>query len=126
MNAPKELRYTKSHEWVKKTPEGTVIVGLTDYAQSELGDIVFVNLPTVGDTLTVGSPFGDVESVKTVSDVYSPVSGTVAAINEQLIDAPELINTDCYDAWLLEAADVSQTDELLSAEEYEALVQKEG
>lgn len=125
MNNPKDLMYTKSHEWVKKIGENTVQIGLTDFAQSELGDLVFVNLPAVGDPLVVGEAFADVESVKAVSDVYSPVTATVSAINEQLIDEPELINSECYDAWILEAEDVSLQDEMLTAEEYEAFLQEE-
>lgn len=123
MNIPKDLMYTKSHEWVKDTGENTVKIGLTDHAQSELGDLVFVNLPAVGDALVVGDAFADVESVKAVSDVYSPVTGTVAAVNEALLDDAALINTDCYDAWFVEAENVSLRDEMLSAEEYEAFVQ---
>lgn len=126
MNTPKELKYTASHEWVKGTGEKTVQIGLTDHAQSELGDLVFVNLPTVGDAVVVGDTFGDVESVKAVSDIYSPVTGTIIAINEQLLDNPALINNDCYDAWLVEVGDVSQQDELLDADAYEELVGKEG
>ena len=94
------LLYAKSHEWVKE--EGDVVtIGLTDYAQSELGDLVFVNLPEEGDSVSVGEAFGDVESVKAVSDVYSPVSGVVCEINEELLDAPESINGAPYDAWFI-------------------------
>lgn len=125
MNIPANLKYTKSHEWLKKTAEGTIQIGLTDFAQSELGDLVFVNLPSVGDALTVGESFADVESVKAVSDVYSPVTGAVAAVNELLLDDPALINNDCYDAWLVEAEDVELEDELLDAEEYEAFLKEE-
>lgn len=95
------LKYTKSHEWVKENEDGTVTVGLTDYAQQELGDLVFVNLPEVGDAVTAGEAFGDVESVKAVSDVFSPVSGDVAEINEELLDAPQMINETPYDAWMI-------------------------
>lgn len=125
MNIPNDLLYTKTHEWLKKTGEATVQIGLTDFAQSELGDLVFVNLPAVGDALTAGESFSDVESVKAVSDVYSPVSGFVASINDILLDQPELINENCYDAWLIEAEDVTIAEDLLSAEEYEALIQEE-
>ncbi|MDL2219825.1 glycine cleavage system protein GcvH [Ruminococcaceae bacterium OttesenSCG-928-O06] len=126
MNIPKELKYTKTHEWVQDTGEGTLRIGLTDYAQHELGDLVFVNLPSEGDGLTAGLAFADVESVKAVSDIYSPVTGTVVAVNEVLLDDPALINSDPYDAWLCVAGDVGETEELLSAEEYEALLAKEG
>ena len=119
MEVRAELKYTKSHEWVKE--EGGVwTIGLTDYAQSALGDLVFVNLPEAGDSVEAGEVFGDVESVKAVSDVYSPVTGEVEEINEELLDAPEKINGAPYDAWFIKVKDVSGTEELLSAEEYEA------
>ena len=116
------LKYTKSHEWVKENEDGTVTVGLTDYAQQELGDLVFVNLPEVGDAVTAGEAFGDVESVKAVSDVFSPVSGDVAEINEELLDAPQMINETPYDAWMVKVENVGDAEELLSAAEYEAFV----
>ena len=112
------LLYAKSHEWVKE--EGDVVtIGLTDYAQSELGDLVFVNLPEEGDSVSVGEAFGDVESVKAVSDVYSPISGVV------LLDAPESINGAPYDAWFIKVKEVSEKEELLSPSEYEAFVASE-
>ena len=118
------LLYSKSHEWVKE--EGDIaIIGLTDFAQSELGDLVFVNLPEEGDEVTVGEAFSDVESVKAVSDVYSPVSGIVCEINEELLDAPEKINEEPYEAWFVKVKDITEKEELLSAEEYEALVESE-
>ena len=119
-----ELKYSKSHEWVELDGDSAV-VGLTDYAQSELGDLVFVNLPEVGDTVEAGEVFGDVESVKAVSDVYSPVTGEVTEINEELLDSPELINDDAYEAWFIKVKDVSATEELLTAEEYKAFVESE-
>lgn len=119
-----ELKYSKSHEWVK-LDGGTAVVGLTDFAQSELGDLVFVNLPEVGDTVEAGEVFGDVESVKAVSDVYSPVTGEVTEINEELLDSPELINDNAYEAWFIRVKDVSATEELLTAEEYKAFVESE-
>ncbi len=122
MSNPANLMYTKSHEWVEKTGEGAYKVGLTDHAQHELGDIVFVNLPAAGDALVIGDSFSDVESVKAVADVYSPVTGTVAAVNETLLDEPQMINTNCYDAWLVEASDVSATEEMMTAEQYDAFV----
>ena len=97
---PEDLKYTKSHEWVKEE-DGLFVVGLTDYAQDALGDIVFVNLPQVGDEVTAEGVFADVESVKAVSDVYSPVSGIVAEVNEELLDAPQLVNEDPYGAWFI-------------------------
>lgn len=125
MNFPKELKYSKSHEWVKEEADGTVLIGLTDYAQNELGDLVFVNLPEEGDALTAGEAFGDVESVKAVSDVYSPVTGEVAEINEELLDAPESINEDPYGAWFIRARNVTDTEELLDAESYEAFTKEQ-
>ena len=123
-NIPQNLRYTKTHEWVQDLSGGRVRVGLTDHAQHELGDIVFVNLSEPGDAVQAGGRLADVESVKAVSDVYSPVGGTVAAINEALLDDPAGINADAYGAWLAELSDV-QGDPgagLLSAEAYAALL----
>lgn len=125
MNFPKELKYSKSHEWVKYEDDNTVLIGLTDYAQNELGDLVFVNLPEEGDEVMAGDAFGDVESVKAVSDVYSPVSGEVAAVNEELLDAPECINEDPYGAWFIRVGKVSDTEELMDAEAYEAFTKEE-
>lgn len=125
MNFPKELKYSKSHEWVKYEDENTVLIGLTDYAQNELGDLVFVNLPEEGDEVAAGDAFGDVESVKAVSDVYSPVTGEVAAINEDLLDAPESINEDPYGAWFIRVGNVSDTEELMDADAYEAFTKEE-
>ena len=118
MNHPEELKYSKSHEWVKFLDDTTVLIGLTDYAQDALGDLVFVNLPEAGDEVTAGEAFADVESVKAVSDVFSPVTGTVAEINEELLDAPEQMNEDPYGAWLIKVENITDKDELLSAEEY--------
>ena len=118
MSVEKGLLYAKSHEWVKEEG-GEFIVGITDYAQSELGDLVFVNLPEEGDEVTMGESFADVESVKAVSDVLSPLSGVVSAINEAILDAPESINSSPYEAWFIKVKDVTDKEELLSAEEYE-------
>ena len=122
MNVLEELKYSKSHEWVKMVDENTALVGLSDYAQDALGDLVFVNLPEAGDEVTAGEAFADVESVKAVSDVYSPVTGTVEEVNEALLDAPESINESPYDAWLVKIGSVTDTEELMSAAEYEAYV----
>ena len=116
---PAELKYTKSHEWVAEE-DGVLTVGLTDYAQNELGDLVFVNLPEEGDEAVAGEAICDVESVKAVSDVYSPATGTVTAANEELLDAPERINEAPYEAWLVKIGDVSETEELMDAAAYEA------
>ena len=117
-NVPAELKYTKSHEWVKEE-DGLYVVGLTDFAQEALGDIVFINMPEEGDDVASGESFADVESVKAVSDVFSPVSGTVAEVNEELIDEPALINQEPYEQWLIKVKDVSDTEELMDAAAYE-------
>ena len=117
-----DLYYTKTHEWVKN--EGDVAtIGITDYAQDALGDLVFVNLPQEGDAVQMEEVFADVESVKAVSDIYSPVTGTVAEVNEELLDAPELINESAYDAWFIKV--VTEHVEMMNAEEYEAFVESE-
>lgn len=126
MNHPTELKYSKSHEWVKFLDGTTALVGLTDYAQDALGDLVFVNLPEAGDEVTGGEAFADVESVKAVSDVFSPVTGTVAEINEELLDAPELMNQDPYGAWLIRVENITETEELLDAEAYVKFISEEG
>ena len=122
MITPEELLYSESHEWVKLLDDGTALVGITDFAQDELGDIVFVNLPMEGDPVVAGEAFGDVESVKAVSDLISPVDGTVAAVNEELLDAPQLINEGAYDAWMIKVESVTGDDQLMSAAEYEAFI----
>ena len=118
MAVQKGLLYTKDYEWVKEEG-GEYTVGITDYAQSELGDLVFVNLPEEGDSVTKGESFSDVESVKAVSDVLSPLTGVVSAINEAVLDAPESINSAPYEAWFVKVKDVTDKEELLSPEEYE-------
>ncbi len=122
MELREDRMYTKSHEWVKEE-NGVAEIGLTDYAQSELGDLVFVNLPEEGDPVTVEEAFADVESVKAVSDVYSPVSGTVSEVNEELLDAPEKINESPYEAWLVRVTEITDREELLTADEYQAFVE---
>jgi glycine cleavage system H protein len=117
---PEECRYLESHEWARKE-DGTVRVGISDFAQDELGDVVFVELPEVGETVERESEFGVIESIKAVSDLYAPVSGDVVSINEDLFDAPELVNEDPYgDGWMLdvELDDESELDDLLSAAAY--------
>ncbi|KOO47778.1 glycine cleavage system protein GcvH [Viridibacillus arvi] len=126
MSTPKDLRYSEEHEWVK-TEDGKVRIGITHFAQSELGDIVFVELPQVGDELVADEPFGSVESVKTVSELYAPISGKVVEINEELEDSPEFVNESPYDkAWMVvvEPADNAQVDALLTAEQYEAIIEE--
>ena len=122
---PAELRYSKSHEWVK-TEDGVTVVGISDFAQSALGDVVFVNLPAEGDSVAAGEAFGDVESVKAVSDLVSPVTGTVSAVNEELLDAPEMLNSDPYGAWIIKVENVEGSEELLDAAAYEAFCTEEG
>lgn len=125
MNHPTELKYSKSHEWVRFLEGGMAEIGLTDYAQDALGDLVFVNLPEEGDEVTAGETFADVESVKAVSDVFSPLSGIVAEVNEELLDAPERMNEDPYGAWLIRVKDITDQEELMNAEEYIAFYESE-
>ena len=122
---PAEMKYSKDHEWMKEE-DGVVVIGISDFAQDALGDVVFVNLPGEGDEVTAGEAFGDVESVKAVSDLVSPVSGTVCAVNEDLLDEPEQLNKAPYDAWLIKVENVSDTDELMDAVAYEAFCAQEG
>ena len=122
---PAEMKYSKDHEWMKEE-DGVVVIGISDFAQDALGDVVFVNLPAEGDSVTAGEAFGDVESVKAVSDLVSPVSGTVCAVNEELLDAPEKLNSDPYGAWLIKVENVEGSEELLDAAAYEAFCTEEG
>jgi glycine cleavage system H protein len=120
MNIPQELRYTKEHEWVL-LEDGVAIIGVTDFAQAELGDIVYVELPAVGTQLKAMDAFGNVESVKSVSDLYSPIAGTVADINTRLGESPEVVNSDPYgEGWMvrLEPKDAAEIEQLLTADEY--------
>ena len=125
MYEPSDLLFSKSHEWVFFEEDGSAVIGLSDYAQEALGDLVFVNLPEPGDDVTVEEAFADVESVKAVSDVFSPVSGVVCAINEELLDNPGLINETPYEAWLIKVSNVTDTVELLDADAYEAALADE-
>jgi glycine cleavage system H protein len=127
MTTPKDLRYSEEHEWVKVEGE-KVRVGITEFAQHELGDIVFVELPEVGTEITIDQPFGSVESVKTVSELYAPVSGKVVEINEELNDSPESVNESPYEkAWMIviEATDLSEVEKLLTPEQYDDLIKAE-
>lgn len=125
MNYPAELKYSKTHEWIK-TEDGVAVIGISDYAQDALGDVVFVNLPAVGDEVVAGESFGDVESVKAVSDLICPVSGVVCAINEELEDAPENLNEDPYGSWNIKVENITEEEELLDADAYEAFCAEEG
>ena len=124
MNFPNELKYTKDDEWIKMLDDTTCLIGITDYAQDQLNDIVFVTLPEVGDEVTADAPFGDVESVKAVSDLVCPVTGVVAAVNEALEDSPELLNEDPYANWIIKVENVTAFTELLDAAAYEAQTQE--
>ena len=119
MNFPAELKYTKDHEWM--VMEGDIaVIGISDFAQDALGDVVFINLPEVGDTVTAGESFSDVESVKAVSDVNSPVTGVIVAVNEDLADSPENLNSDPYGSWIIKVENITETEQLLDAAAYEA------
>ncbi len=125
---PAELRYTDSHEWIREEGGGIVSVGITDYAQEALGDVVYVELPEVGDVINTGDEAGIVESVKAASDIFAPVSGTVVAINEELTDAPQIINSSPYgDGWFfkIKLSDPDELDELLDAEAYQEVLDSE-
>ncbi|KVC98749.1 glycine cleavage system protein H [Burkholderia ubonensis] len=123
-NVPAELKYTDEHEWVRAEADGTLTIGITDHAQSTLGDIVFLELPQVGKQVKAGDAIGVVESVKAASDIYSPVTGEVVAINAEAVDSPEEVNSDAYDTWLfkIKLADGASTDNLLDAAAYAKLV----
>ncbi|KGR91633.1 glycine cleavage system protein H [Ureibacillus massiliensis 4400831 = CIP 108448 = CCUG 49529] len=124
MSTPKDLRYSEEHEWVK-VENGKVRIGITHFAQSELGDIVFVELPQVGDEIQSNEPFGSVESVKTVSELYAPITGKVVEVNSELEDSPELVNESPYEkAWMIivEPSDISEVDQLLTPERYEEMI----
>ena len=125
MNYPVELKYTKDHEWMKM--EGDIaVIGISDFAQDALGDVVFINLPEVGDTVTAGESFGDVESVKAVSDVTSPVTGVIVEVTEELADSPENLNEDPYGSWIIKVEQITETEDLMDAAAYEAFCAEEG
>lgn len=119
MNNPTELKYAKSHEWLKYE-NGVAVIGISDFAQKALGDVVYVGLPEVGAQVTAGESFGDVESVKAVSDLICPVTGVICAVNDELDDSPELLNEDPYSAWIIKVENVAAEEELLDAAAYEA------
>ena len=126
MNVPDDLRYSTDHEWVR-VEGNTITLGITDYAQDALGDVVFVDVPEVGTAVAVGGTFSEVESTKSVSDIYAPVSGTISEVNADLADLPELLNDDPYgDGWLckIDLADASELDALLDADGYRALIEE--
>ena len=126
-NLPEELKYAETHEWAREDGTGNIIVGITDHAQESLGDLVFVELPEVGDEVEAGSAIAVVESVKAASDIYAPVSGEIIAINELLEDEPQLINSGPYDeGWLFEIqpANISELEDLMSAAEYQTSIEE--
>ncbi len=125
MEIPNDLFYAKTHEWVKFTDEGTALIGLSDHAQEILGDVAFINLCDEGDILNAGDVIGDIESIKAVSDVYTPVSGTVICVNDELLDKPDLINSDPYGSWLIELEDVEKSSDLLDSQAYEKFLAEE-
>lgn len=128
MGSPTNLKYTKEHEWARLESDGSITVGITDHAQDSLGDVVFVELPEVGDELANEDKFGVVESVKTVSDLFSPCAGEVVAVNESLEDEPELVNSSVYDdGWMvrIQPSDAAALDELMDASSYDAFVEAE-
>lgn len=124
MQFPEELKYVKSHEWIKMEGDQARI-GISDYAQDALGDLVFVNLPEVGDEVEAGDVFADVESVKAVSDIFSPVSGIVAAVNEELLENPEKINVDPYGAWLILVEKITEEEECMDAAQYREYIENQ-
>jgi glycine cleavage system H protein len=126
VNVPDDLKYADTHEWARLEDDGTVTLGISDFAQDQLGDVVFIGLPAVGATVTAGEPFGEIESTKSVSDLYAPVTGEVASVNGALGDAPERVNADPYgEGWMIviRAADVSSLDRLMDAAAYRAFVE---
>ena len=125
MNIPKALLYSKTHEWVDFTDDNIAFIGITDYAQDTLGNIVYVDLPEVGDTLEIDESFGDIESVKAVSELISPVDGEVGEINEDLLDSPEVVNEDPYESWLIKAENITNREELMDADEYQRFCEEE-
>ena len=128
MNVPADLKYTKEDEWVR-IEDGMATVGITDYAQDSLSDIVYLELPTTGDFFGIGEVFGVVESVKAAADLYMPVSGDITAVNEALIDTPEIVNNDPYgEAWLIKVklSEAEETDDLMDADAYKKYIQERG
>lgn len=128
MNFPENLKYSKEHEWVMMVENGVALIGITEFAQSELGDVVYVELPEVGEKITKDDPFGSVESVKAVSDLFAPVSGTVIEVNDSLPDSPELVNEDSYgDGWMIKVqmSDIEELKDLLAQDEYGEFVERQ-
>ena len=125
MATPKNLKYSKTHEWVGFQDDGTALTGITDYAQNALGDLVFLDVPSEGDNAACGEPYAEIESVKAVSSIISHVSGTIIEVNEEVADEPQKINEDPYGAWIIKIGDISEKGELMEADEYDAFCAKE-
>ena len=125
MAAPNDLKFSKTHEWVKFLDDGAALTGLADYAQGALGDLVFLDAPAEGDSVSCGEPFADIESVKAVSPIYSHVSGTIVAVNEEVADNPKMINDDPYGAWIIKIGDIAETSELMDAGAYDKFCEEE-
>jgi glycine cleavage system H protein len=125
MNIPKNLLYTKTHEWIDFKDDTTAIIGITDFAQGQLGEIVHVNMPPEGEVFAAGDVVAGIESDMAAADMFLPVTGTISAVNERLMDQPDLINTSPYDAWICEVSGIEDKLELISAEEYDAFLQEE-
>ena len=124
MEMSADLLYSKDHEWVRVEPDGVAVIGVTDFAAEQLGDVVYVDLPEVDDAITSGTEMGEIESTKSVSDLFSPIDGTVTEVNQAVVDAPELVNSSPFEeGWLLKASFEALPEDLLSAEEYKALTQ---
>jgi len=125
MMIPKDLKFSNTHEWVKFLDDGTALTGLSDFAQKALGDLVFIRMPVVGDTVTSGESFTDIESVKAVSDIYSHVTGVITAVNDEVGDAPQKINEDPYGSWIIKVGDITAKSDLMNADEYEKFCEEE-
>jgi glycine cleavage system H protein len=126
MNIPNNLMYTKTHEWIEFKEDNVALIGITDFAQGELGDIVYVNLPNEGEEFAAGDIVVDIESVKAASDMFMPVTGSISAVNGLLADQPELINQKPYDAWIIEVSGIEDKVEMMTPEEYDSFVRSEG
>ena len=119
MTTPKDLKFSETHEWVKFLDDGTVLTGLSYYAQNALGDIVFIRMPIEGDSVTSGESYTEIESVKAVADIYSHVSGVITAVNNEIEDSPQRINEDPYGSWIIKVGDITGKSELMNADEYD-------
>lgn len=124
MSVEKGLFYSETHEWVKYLDNGNALVGISDHAQEEMGDVAFINLCDEGDTMSAGDVLGDIESIKAVSDIYCPVGGTVVRVNDELLDSPEQLNAQPYESWLVELENVEKNDELMDADAYSAFIEE--